>query len=72
MSSIPDPFEAALNQLEAKVRALRDEQASPEETLRLFEEGVAEARHCHDLLEAVHPAMNRSSTDEDTPLGQKR
>lgn len=46
-------FEEALTELEQRVRRLESGEASLEEALRLFEEGVELARTCHEQLEAA-------------------
>lgn len=52
--SEPRPgFEGSLKELEDRVRRLEAGDVPLEEALRLFEEGVALARACHDQLEAA-------------------
>ncbi len=46
-------FEAALEQLEQRVRRLESGDVPLEEALELFEQGVALARTCHEQLEAA-------------------
>lgn len=46
-------FEAALTRLEQVVAALERGDLPLEESLRLFEEGVALSRRCHELLQAA-------------------
>jgi exodeoxyribonuclease VII small subunit len=46
-------FEAALAELEDRVRKLDAGDLPLEEALRLFEEGVALQQECQDLLEAT-------------------
>jgi len=46
-------FEGSLAQLEARVRSLEAGELSLEDSLRLFEEGVALAQTCHEQLEAA-------------------
>jgi exodeoxyribonuclease VII small subunit len=43
-------FEAALSQLEAIVRKLETGEASLEESIRLYEDGVKLQRHCEEKL----------------------
>jgi exodeoxyribonuclease VII small subunit len=46
-------FESALADLEARVRRLEAGDVPLDEALRLFEEGVALARSCHEHLDAA-------------------
>lgn len=46
-------FEAALEQLEERVRRLESGDVPLDEALKLFEEGVALARTCHGHLDAA-------------------
>ncbi len=46
-------FEASLTELEKRVRRLEQGDVPLEEALRLFEEGVALAKGCHEQLEAA-------------------
>ena len=46
-------FEAALSELEKRVRRLEAGDVPLEEALRLFEEGVKLAENCHEQLEAA-------------------
>ena len=52
-------FEAALNELEQRVRKLEAGEVSLDEALQLFEEGVSLANTCHEQLDA---AENRISS----------
>lgn len=49
----PRGFEDALQELERRVRRLESGEVPLDEALRLFEEGVALARSCHEQLEAA-------------------
>jgi len=49
----PQPFEAALAELESRVTRLERGDLDLEEALRLFEEGVALVRECHEKLDAA-------------------
>lgn len=51
--SDPVGFEEALEQLEARVRRLESGDVALDEALKLFEEGVALARSCHEHLDAA-------------------
>jgi exodeoxyribonuclease VII small subunit len=53
MSDEQPGFEASLTELEKRVRRLEQGDVPLEEALRLFEEGVALARSCHEQLEAA-------------------
>jgi exodeoxyribonuclease VII small subunit len=44
-------FEQSLSELERRVQALERGELELEEALRLFEEGVALVRECHDKLD---------------------
>lgn len=46
-------FEAALDELERRVRMLESGEVALEDALKLFEEGVVLARTCHEQLEAA-------------------
>lgn len=46
-------FEAALAELESRVAKLERGDLALEEALRLFEEGVALVRECHERLDAA-------------------
>jgi exodeoxyribonuclease VII small subunit len=68
----PPDFEAALGELEKRVRRLESGEVPLEEALRLFEEGVELARACHDHLEAaekrVASLVRRGGSVVDQPL----
>jgi exodeoxyribonuclease VII small subunit len=49
----PRPFEQALNELETRVTRLERGDLPLDEALRLFEEGVALVRECHERLDAA-------------------
>lgn len=58
-------FEEGLARLEAIVAALDRGEAPLEEGLRLFEEGVALTRRCHEMLAAAEERVSRLvRTDE--------
>ncbi|MEZ4240971.1 MAG: exodeoxyribonuclease VII small subunit [Myxococcota bacterium] len=65
-------FEAALAELEKRVRALEGGDLSLEDALTLFEEGVALARTCHERLESaedrVAKLVRTGSGIEDQPI----
>ena len=65
-------FEEALGALEERVRKLESGDVPLEEALRLFEEGVALARTCHEQLEEAEQrvaALSRGSSGiEESPL----
>ncbi|MFZ5479698.1 MAG: exodeoxyribonuclease VII small subunit [Myxococcota bacterium] len=46
-------FEAALAELEARVQRLERGEIALDDALRLFEEGVALVRECHEKLDAA-------------------
>jgi exodeoxyribonuclease VII small subunit len=49
--AVPPRFEDALKELEELVARLEKGELSLEESLRLYERGIALARHCHAKLE---------------------
>lgn len=51
-------FEAAMTRLEAVVRALEDGKTSLEESMKLYEEGVALVRLCSGKLEEAERRVN--------------
>lgn len=53
MTEVPTTFEGALSELEARVARLERGELDLEEALRLFEEGVALVRTCHEKLDAA-------------------
>lgn len=58
-------FEDALQELEKRVRRLESGDVPLEEALKLFEEGVALAKACHEQLEVAEKrvaALTRTST----------
>lgn len=67
-------FEGALAQLEARVRTLESGEVELDEALKLFEEGVALARTCHEQLEAAEQrvaALSRGPEGvQETPLSE--
>jgi exodeoxyribonuclease VII small subunit len=58
VSAAPPAFEAALEELERRVRRLESGEVSLEEALALFEEGVELARTCHEQLEAAEQRVS--------------
>ncbi len=53
-AEVPDrTFEEALTELENKVRKLEGGELSLEDSLALFEEGIALTRECHEKLDAA-------------------
>jgi exodeoxyribonuclease VII small subunit len=54
-------FEAALAELERRVRRLEGGEVSLDEALTLFEEGVELARTCHERLEEAEQRVSRLS-----------
>jgi exodeoxyribonuclease VII small subunit len=65
-------FEAALLELEKRVRQLEAGELTLEQSLALFEEGVELARTCHERLEAAENRVARlvrgASGIEEQPL----
>lgn len=49
----PRSFEVSLSELESRVARLERGDLELEEALRLFEEGVALVRECHEKLDAA-------------------
>ena len=74
MSGEDTSFEAALAQLEARVRTLEGGEVPLEQALTLFEEGVALARTCHEQLEAAEQrvaALSRGPQGlRETPMSE--
>lgn len=60
-------FEAALEALEARVRALEGGDVTLDEGLSLYEEGVALARRCHGLLDAAEQRVAAVVQGSDGP-----
>ncbi len=53
-AEVPDrTFEEALTEVENKVRKLEGGELSLEDSLALFEEGIALTRECHEKLDAA-------------------
>ena len=69
-----DGFESKLEQLEERVRKLETGEASLEDALKLFEEGVGFAQACHEELDAAEQrvaALSRSGEGiVETPLSE--
>lgn len=67
-------FEDALTELEKRVRALEAGDVPLDEALKLYEEGVALARTCHEQLEAADQRVAQLSRGqagvEETPLSE--
>jgi len=67
-------FEAALAQLEQRVRTLESGEVALDDALRLFEEGVALAQTCHEQLEAAEQRVASLSRGpqglKETPLDE--
>ena len=65
-------FEQSLAELEQRVRTLEDGEIPLDQALKLFEEGVALARTCHEQLQAAEErvtALSRGATGiVDTPI----
>ncbi len=58
-----DSFETALSRLEQIVGALEKGDLSLEDSLKLYEEGIARARFCQDRLEAAESRIEVLSQD---------
>lgn len=56
-------FEKAFQQLEKIVQRLEGEELSLDESLRLFEEGIALSRFCHQKLEEVEKKIELILSD---------
>ncbi len=67
-------FEQSLTELEERVRTLESGEIALDEALKLFEEGVALARACHEQLEAAEErvaALSRGARGiEDKPIAE--
>ena len=67
-------FEEALAELEKRVRALEAGDVPLDDALKLYEEGVALARTCHEQLEAADQRVAKLSRGqagvEETPLSE--
>ena len=67
-------FEEALGELEKRVRALEAGDVPLDDALKLYEEGVALARTCHEQLEAADQRVAKLSRGqagvEETPLSE--
>ena len=60
-------FEEALTELEARVGRLEQGELPLEEALRLFEEGVALVRECHERLDAADARILALTASPDGP-----
>ena len=56
-------FEKAFQELEKIVQRLEGEQLSLDDSLKLFEEGIALSRFCHQKLEAVEKKIEMILSD---------
>ena len=67
-------FESALSDLEQRVRKLEAGDVPLEDALKLYEEGVALARTCHEQLDAAEQrivALSRGAEGlDDNPLAE--
>jgi exodeoxyribonuclease VII small subunit len=74
MGEDPATFEQSLADLEERVRALEGGEIPLDQALKLFEEGVALARTCHEQLEAAEvrvAALSRGAEGiEETPISE--
>jgi exodeoxyribonuclease VII small subunit len=61
-------FEESLERLEKIVLILERGEASLEESLRHFEEGVALSRRCHELLAAAEKRISRLVREQEGAL----
>ena len=61
-------YEEALKRLEAAVTALQDGQIPLEEALRHYQEGVALAQYCNDLLQKAEISVHQLRTASDGTL----
>lgn len=61
-------FEESLERLEKIVAMLERGDAPLEESLKLFEEGVALTRRCHELLEVAEKRVSRLVREEEGGL----
>lgn len=72
MSSTKTPaersFEQALKELEARVQRLEGGEIELETALKLFEEGVALVRECHERLDAADARIVALSQGPDGPV----
>jgi exodeoxyribonuclease VII small subunit len=69
---VSDPtFEECLGRLEQIVAALESGNLPLEESLKVFEEGVALARHCGRYLEAAERRIETLAKDDTGSLGTR-
>lgn len=67
--SQPDSFESKLGQLEALVRQMEQGSMPLDAALKAFEEGVALAKDCHQLLDqAAQKVTEIKQTGEQAPF----
>lgn len=68
----PRSFEQSLSELEARVAKLEGGNLELEDALRLFEEGVALVRECHETLDAADARIvalaEKAGTIAETPV----
>lgn len=70
-SESPRSFEELLNELEDRVRRLEQGDQPLEDALRLFEEGVALTRQCHERLDAAERRVVELSAAPDGSVREK-
>jgi exodeoxyribonuclease VII small subunit len=74
MTEVPTTFEGVLAELEARVSKLERGELDLEEALRLFEEGVALVRTCHEKLDAADARIlaltGTPGNVSESPLGE--
>lgn len=63
-ASEPQTFEQAFTRLEALVNTLEDDEASLEEALQAYEEGVTLARYCMDRLNTAEMRVQELGLEE--------
>lgn len=69
MSTTPEPegFEQSLAALEERVRRLESGEVSLDESLDLYEQGVALARRCHEHLDRAEERVAALAQGADGP-----
>lgn len=72
MSTTPEPegFEQSLAALEDRVRRLESGEVSLDESLDLYEQGVALARRCHEHLDRAEERVAALAQGADGPTEQ--
>ena len=63
-------FESAIARLEEIVRALESGSAPLDDSLSLFEEGVALVKFCNSTLDAVQKKITLISEGKEMPFGE--